>query len=250
MRDLRVYLDATFLKTVADCGGDKRLLEQETMRLVDEAILERYKLVMIRPEYVAAAKSQIDASGSTVLVGTVIDFPLGIGGVERKLEEAALAVADGADELDFVVDYEAFKRGKMDVVKSEVRACTAYALAEGKVVKWIIEVAALSSNEVVRLTALIKNVVLAYFPERSYSRVFIKSSTGFYVTQDGTPNGATLPNLVLMLENAGPLPVKASGGIRNRADAIAMLDLGVQRLGTSAAKVIVSGSNENSTSDY
>ena len=72
--------------------------------------------------------------------------------------------------------------------------------------------------------------------------MFVKSSTGFYKTEGGKPNGATLKAMILMLENAGPLPVKASGGVRDKDFAIKLIDLGVKRLGTSSAKIIVDGS--------
>jgi len=150
--------------------------------------------------------------------------------------------------LDYVVDYKAFQKGAVDVVKEEVYACTKFGLEQGKVVKWIIEVAALTNTEIVKLTALVKNVVLSNFKETEYDKVFVKSSTGFYQTEGGKPNGATMETLVLMLENAGPLPVKAAGGIRDRETAIEMITLGVKRLGTSSAKVIVEG--KGSTENY
>ncbi|PZR21777.1 MAG: deoxyribose-phosphate aldolase, partial [Flavobacterium psychrophilum] len=75
----------------------------------------------------------------------------------------------------------------------------------------------------------------------SYSKVFVKSSTGFYKTRDGIPNGATLPGIKLMLENAYPLPVKAAGGVRTLEEARQMIAIGVKRIGTSSAKAIVSG---------
>ena len=78
--------------------------------------------------------------------------------------------------------------------------------------------------------------------------MFVKSSTGFYKTADNIPNGATLPTIKLMLENSFPLPVKAAGGVRTYDEAIAMIRLGVKRIGTSSAKAIVTG--EISNSDY
>jgi deoxyribose-phosphate aldolase len=99
----------------------------------------------------------------------------------------------------------------------------------------------------VQLTALIKNVILTHFKEDCYANVFVKSSTGFYKTESGAPNGATVSTITLMLENATPLPVKAAGGVRNYEEALKMIQLGVKRIGTSAAKAIIQGqtSNEN-----
>ena len=250
MKDLKKYLDSTFLKTVEDFGGDEAVYKQHLEKMLDEAIEEEFKLVMIRPESVSFARSKVDGVKSAVLVGTVIDFPLGDKRVEEKLQEAAKAIDDGADELDFVVDYKAFKRGEVTEVREEIEECTLFALGKGKVVKWIIEVAALTDKEIIQLTTLVKKVVLSKCEEKAYQKVFVKSSTGFYKVEEGKTNGATLHSLVLMLENSGPLPIKAAGGIRNRKDALSMLRLGVRRLGTSAAKEIVSGEEKDEHSDY
>ena len=110
-----------------------------------------------------------------------------------------------------------------------------------KVIKWIIEVAALNNKQIIQLSTLIKNVVISNFKEDTYPSVFVKSSTGFYKTKDNLPNGATLPSIIMMLENASPLPIKAAGGVRNHEEAINLIRLGVKRIGTSAAKLISSG---------
>jgi deoxyribose-phosphate aldolase len=85
------------------------------------------------------------------------------------------------------------------------------------------------------LTALIKNVVISNLG-RNFASVFVKSSTGFYKTENKLPNGATIPSIILMLENATPLPVKAAGGVRTYDEAVEMIKLGVKRIGTSGAK--------------
>jgi deoxyribose-phosphate aldolase len=69
----------------------------------------------------------------------------------------------------------------------------------------------------------------------------VKSSTGFYKTENNQPNGATVPSIILMLENTSPLPVKAAGGVRTYDEAVEMIRLGVKRIGTSAAKTIANG---------
>ena len=78
-----------------------------------------------------------------------------------------------------------------------------------------------------------------------FSKVFVKSSTGFYKTENNEPNGATIPTIKMMLENASPLPVKAAGGVRTYEEAVAMIDLGVKRIGTSGAKTISAGQKYN-----
>ncbi|MGG5506562.1 MULTISPECIES: deoxyribose-phosphate aldolase [unclassified Myroides] len=248
MRDLREFMDSTYLKTAEQAGLSEVENKKVVTDLIQEAIDEQFKLAMIRPEEVKEGRALVDQHKAGVLLGTVIDFPGGNAGLEAKLEEAKQAVADGVDELDYVVDYKAFQKGLLDQVKEEVKQCTAYGLQAGKVVKWIIEVAALSNMEIVKLTTLIKNVVLSNFKEADYDKVFVKSSTGFYKTEAGKPNGATLEALVLMIENAGPLPVKAAGGIRDRETALEMITLGVKRLGTSSAKAIVEG--KGTTENY
>ncbi|MGL2987374.1 deoxyribose-phosphate aldolase [Flavobacterium sp. RSSA_27] len=241
--DIRAYLDSTYLKT----NEQANLVEADNVLVVktfiEEAIREHFKLIMIRPDRVALAKKMIQEAHSNVLVGTVIDFPKGQSDLASKLAEAQQAIADGADDLDFVCNYEAFKKGDIGLVKEEILKGTQLGLAHKKVVKWIIEVAALNNGQIMQLSALIKNVIMQNFKEEQYASVFVKSSTGFYVTPNNEPNGATLESIKIMLENASPLPVKAAGGVRNYEDAVAMIQLGVQRIGTSGAKAIVDGAH-------
>lgn len=239
--DIRQYLDSTYLKTAEQAGISEGKNIEVVKAAVNEAVAENYKLVMIRPEMVAMSRKMISDAGSKVSVGTVIDFPLGKGTLQEKLDEAEQAIQDGADDLDFVLDYEGFKEGNVSAVKEQVLECTRLGLHHNKTVKWIIEIAALNDHEIVQLSALVKNVVLSNFDESSYSRVFVKSSTGFYKTRDGIPNGATFPGIKLMLENSFPLPVKAAGGVRTPEEVQQMIALGVKRIGTSSAKAIVAG---------
>jgi len=239
--NIRQYLDSTYLKTAVQAGISEEKNLEIVKETVAEAITENYKLVMIRPEMVAMARKMISDAGSKVSIGTVIDFPLGKSSLQEKLDEAGQAIQDGADDLDFVLDYEGFKAGNINAVKEQVIECTRLGLQYNKIVKWIIEIAALNDHEIVQLSALVKNVVLSNFEENSYSRVFVKSSTGFYKTRDGIPNGATLPGIKLILENSFPLQVKAAGGVRTLQEAEQMIALGVKRIGTSSAKAIVMG---------
>ncbi|OYU85701.1 MAG: deoxyribose-phosphate aldolase [Flavobacterium sp. BFFFF2] len=245
MNALASYLDSTYLKTAQQQGITEVENITRVHAIVNEAIAYHFKLVMIRPEYVLLAKEWIREANSQVLVGTVIDFPTGTASTKQKQDEAQQAVEDQADELDFVADYEAFKRGENQAVKEQIGQLTRWALDQGKTVKWIIEIAALTPNEVVRFSTLIKNVVMDMAKEIEFQDVFVKSSTGFYVTENGKPNGATHEAITAMIENAFPLPVKAAGGVRNQAEAIAMIQLGVKRIGTSAAKDIVEGNQVN-----
>ena len=238
--NIKQYLDSTYLKTARQAGisEDKNL--EIAKACIQEAIDEEFKLVMIRPEIVVLAKEMIIKAKSKVEIGTVIDFPDGNAEVEKKLIEARKAIFDGANDLDFVCNYEAFKKGETALVKNEILLCTQLGIENHKTVKWIIEVAALSPQHIIQLSALIKNVVISNFKETTFADIYIKSSTGFFKTENNLPNGATIPTIKMMIENGSPLSIKASGGIKSYDEAIRMIQLGVKRIGTSAAKKIAS----------
>ena len=239
--NIKQYLDSTYLKTPSQAGLSEAENTVIVKKFIQEAIDENFKLIMIRPDMVTIARKMIADANSAVEIGTVIDFPEGVSGLEAKLIEATKAIEDGADDLDFVCNYEAFKEGNIDLVKEEILKCTALGLANNKVVKWIIEIAALTDKQIIQLSALIKNLVITNFKEVDYPSVFVKSSTGFFKTENNLPNGATVPAIVMMLENASPLPVKAAGGVRTYDEAVEMVRLGVKRIGTSGASAIANG---------
>lgn len=239
--NIKHYLDSTYLKTAKQAGVSEKENNQIVSDFIREAIEEKFLLVMLRPDKIIDAKKQSVAAASKVLIGTVIGFPEGTFSIDEKINEAKIAIENGVDELDFVINFEAFKLGKIDLVKQEVLQGTKLALVHRKKFKWIIEVAALNGSQIIQLTSLIKNVVVANFAEKDFDSVFVKSSTGFYKTSNGLPNGATFPSIIAMLENAFPLQVKASGGIKTKEEALEMIQLGVKRIGTSAAKSISDG---------
>lgn len=239
--DIKQYLDSTYLKTAEQAGLSEADNQKLVQQFIQEAIDEEFKLIMVRPEMVSLAKKMIGDADSKLQIGTVIDFPEGRSDVEFKLSQAEKAIVDGADDLDFVCNYEAYKNGETALVKEEILKCTQLGIANHKVVKWIIESAALNTQQIVGICSLIKNCVISNFKEENYASVFVKSSTGFYKTENGLPNGATVPVVIMMIENSFPLPVKAAGGVRTKEDASEMLRLGVKRIGTSAAKAISVG---------
>ena len=247
MKHIKSFLDSTYLKTAEQASLSQFDHQQIVKEFVHEAIAFNFKLVMIRPEYVVATRTILDEHNSNVLVGTVIDFPVGQASLKTKLSEAEKAIEDGADELDFVVNYQAFQKGDFEAVRAQINACTVLCLKNDKVIKWIIEIAALSDEEIASLTALIREEVEQSFPNE-VDKVFVKSSTGFYQRVDGGPVGATISGIKIMKDNSGQLPIKASGGVRNIEDVKIMLDLGVSRIGTSSAKHIILG--HKSTKDY
>jgi len=242
------YIDSTYLKTSEQAG----ISDEDTSRLISktikDAIDHNMKLVMIRPEFVTLADQMIKEYDSNLLVGTVIDFPNGDGSVSGKMDEAMKAIENGVDELDFVVDYKAFKNGDLDKVKKEVTEGTALGIEDGLVVKWIIESAALNSEEIVGLTTLIRDTVIGAVGEQKAKNVFVKTSTGFYKPEGGGHGGATTDDVSIMSINAGPLKVKASGGIYSREDLDKMVDAGASRIGTSAGLEIING--EKANTDY
>ncbi len=239
--NIKNYLDSTYLKTAKQAKiTDLRDIEI-VKSYIQEAIDERFKLIMIRPKHVLLAYEMIFNANSKLEIGTVIDFPKGKCSIEKKLEQAKKAILDGADDLDFVVNYRAFKKKKIDLIKQEIIECSQLGLQNNKTVKWIIEVAALNNKQIIQLSTLIKNAIISNFKEENYPNVFVKSSTGFYKTKDNLPNGATFDSILMMLENASPLPIKAAGGIRTLQEAENMIKLGVKRIGTSNAKIIADG---------
>ncbi|MBF0694865.1 MAG: deoxyribose-phosphate aldolase [Flavobacterium sp.] len=243
--EIRNYLDSTFLKLPAETGLADDLHDDLVRQTVLEAIDENFAAVVVRPDQVVMANKLVDKVASTVAVCTVIGFPKGTDSISDKLSEAKKAIENGADELDFVVNYQAFINGNHDLIREEIYNGTLLCRSNNRVIKWIIETAALDISQIAQLSALIKNVILTEFQEDDYASVFVKSSTGYYKTSDGSPSGATPEAVITMLENAAPLPVKASGGIKTYDDALQYINLGVKRLGTSAAKIIAYGGTSN-----
>ena len=235
------YMDSTYLKTSKQAGISDDETNVIIFDTIKDAIEHNMKLVMIRPEYVKTAREIIDSQGANVLVGTVIGFPNGDNSLGEKLDEAIQAIQDGVDELDFVVDYKAFKDGELDTIKYEVSEGTAIGVDSGKSVKWIIESAALTSEQIAELTRLISEIVIQSVGVEKASNVFVKTSTGFFKPEDGSPGGATIDSVSIISKNAGPLKVKASGGIYSKDDVLKMVNAGASRIGTSAAREIVLG---------
>ncbi|WP_439128327.1 deoxyribose-phosphate aldolase [Polaribacter sp.] len=244
------FLDATYLKTATQAKISEQENLQNVIALVEEAITYHYKLVMIRAKYIPTVKKRLLDAKSYVLIGTVIGFHEGTYSLSDKLEEAQKAIDLGADELDFVINYQAFKEGKIKLITEEVTQGTKLCLKNNKVVKWIIEVAALTNKEIIVISQLIKKIVLENFGEENAKKVFVKSSTGFFKTADNLPNGATLENIKLISENAKPLQVKAAGGVRDYETALKMIALGVDRIGTSSSKEIINKQPNTNHKDY
>ncbi|MCE3076721.1 deoxyribose-phosphate aldolase [Chryseobacterium gwangjuense] len=248
MMNIAQYLDSTYLKTPAQSGLSDEETLQKDIELTQEAIDNGIFAVMIRPDYVSEIKKYIQEKQSNVVVGTVIGFHEGTYSIDEKLAEATKAITDGADELDFVINYNAYLKGNLSLVKEEFVQCTKLCLQHHKTTKWIIEIAALTDVQIADLTKNISNWAEENFSENDLSKIFVKSSTGFYETENGKPNGATFEGIKIMLDNAGKLPVKAAGGVRTPEDAEKMINLGVKRIGTSSALALLK--NQSASEGY
>ncbi len=239
--EINKYLDSTYLKTAKQANLTEKETEQNVIALIEEAIENNFVLVMIRPQYVSLAKKMIVDANSKVTIGTVIGFHEGTNPISKKIIEAKQAIDNGADDLDYVINYEAFKDGNIELVKEEVLKGTELGLHHNKIVKWIIEVAALNDAQIIAISQLIRDIVLTNFKEERAKMVYVKSSTGFYKPTNGKPAGATFKAMELIVENSKPLSAKAAGGVRNYKDAIKMVKMGVGRIGTSSALKIALG---------
>ena len=176
----------------------------------------------VRPADVALAVELVD--GSDVVVSTVIGFPHGSSTTATKVFEAERALADGASELDMVLNIGRLRSGRDDEVREEIAAVVAAAAAHDAIVKVILENAYLDDEQKVRGCRL---------AEAAGAR-FVKTSTGF------APGGATIPDLVLMRASVSPrVEVKAAGGVRTLDALLEVMNVGVTRVGATATETIL-----------
>lgn len=219
--ELAKLIDHTLLKPEAT--------EAQIKQLCAEAKSYGFWSVCVNPTWVALAASEL--AGTDVKVCTVVGFPLGATTSAAKAAETAEAVANGASEIDMVINVGALKSGNTDLVRSDIEAVVK--AAGGKLVKVIIETALLTDEEKVTACQLAQQA----------GADFVKTSTGF------SSGGATVADIKLMRETVGPaMGVKASGGIRERSSAEAMIAAGATRIGASAGVAMVRG--EVGLSDY
>jgi deoxyribose-phosphate aldolase len=188
-------------------------------RLCDEARRYGFASVCVNPVYVKLAAEKL--AGSGVAVCTVVGFPLGATTTSIKVQEAQQAMADGASEIDMVIHIGALKAGDHDAVQKDIAAVAAACHAGGALLKVIIEAVLLSDEEKVIACQLA-------------GADFVKTSTGF------AGGGATVEDVRLMRRAVGPhMGIKAAGGVRSYADAMAMVEAGATRIGASAGVEIV-----------
>jgi len=223
------YLDSTYLKTSEQSGISEEENKENIIQLVNQAVKYNFKLIMIRPDYIKVAKQMIKEAKSSVLVGTVIDFPLGNSSTEIKVKQAQKFITLGSDDLDFVADYNIFKQNRYEKFDKDIVEGTRIGMENNKTVKWIIETGALSKDEIKNITKRISKIVTKEFPEFA-KNTFIKTSTGYY-----GGFGATVKDVKLMKSVSGILPIKASGGVSDFNEFEQMMEAGATRIGTSKA---------------
>lgn len=213
-------IDHTILKAEAT--------ESEIIKLCKEAIHYNFASVCVNPSMVPVAAKEL--KGTHVKVCTVIGFPLGATTTEVKAFETKDVIEKGATEVDMVINVGKLKERNLEYVKNDIKAVVE--AAKGKALtKVIIETCLLTEEEKIIACKLSK--------EAGFD--FVKTSTGF------STGGATVEDIKLMRETVGPeMGVKASGGVRSKKDALAMIENGATRIGASASISICEGTESNS----
>ena len=209
------YIDHTLLKPDST--------RRDARRICEEGKTHGFAAVCLLPTWVADATEILEESG--VAVCTVVGFPHGIAPAQAKAAEAATAVADGASEIDMVINISALKSGADLLVFDDIQSVVDVTGAGGGIVKVILECALLTDDEKKRACRMAEEAGAA----------FVKTSTGFAVPSAGIPMGATVADVRLLRASiADEMQVKASGGIRTLPEAIALIEAGASRLGTSS----------------
>ncbi|HEK9481195.1 TPA: deoxyribose-phosphate aldolase [Streptococcus equi subsp. equi] len=216
--NINKYIDHTLLK--ADS------VQSQLDQLIEEAKAYDFASVCVNPCWVAYAAKAL--KGTDVKVCTVVGFPLGATTSATKAFETKDAIENGADEIDMVINIGLLKQGDYQAVEDDMRAVVE---ASGdKLVKVIIEACLLTDDEKVKACQLAVNAGVD----------FVKTSTGF------STGGATVSDVKLMCQTVGPdIGVKAAGGARSLEDALAFVEAGATRIGTSAGVTIMKGEVAN-----
>lgn len=210
--NINKYIDHTLLKADAT--------QADITKVLDEALQYDFASVCLQPCHVSYAAQYL--KDSKVKVCTVIGFPLGANTTATKSFETQDAIANGADEIDMVINIGALKDGKDDIVFNDIRSVVE--AAQGKTVKVILETCLLTADEIVKACQLCMQA----------KADFVKTSTGF------STSGATVEAVELMKATVQEkMQVKAAGGIRSYDDMIKMIQAGASRIGTSAGCQII-----------
>lgn len=214
MEDLNIYIEHTNLKPDAT--------HQDIIRLCEEAVEHKFYGVCVSPYHVQLAKKTIKKAPVKII--TVVGFPFGYNTVASKVEETKKAIIGGTDEIDVVMNIAAFKSGDDATVLNDLQAVIMACHLQNKVAKVIIETALLSKAEIEKACRLCVDS----------EADFVKTSTGF------ASSGAKLEDIELMRKILpAKVKIKAAGGIKDHETAVAMINAGAARLGTSASIAIV-----------
>lgn len=210
------YIDHTLLKAFAT--------ENDINLLCDEAIENDFASVCVNPFWVNKCYQKL--KGTSVVVCTVIGFPLGANSLKTKVFETNQAILDGADEIDMVINVGEAKMGNFEYIYEEIKAIKE--ATNNHLLKVIIETCYLTDYE--------KEMVC--LAAKRAKADFVKTSTGF-----GT-KGATIEDVRLMKKVVGEMGVKASGGVKTREDFLAYMEAGATRIGTSNGLTLIGGKKE------
>ena len=218
--NIATYIDHTILKPTT--------LTADVKALCEEANENSMAAVCVPPMFVKQAKSLLQ--NSNVKVATVIGFPFGYSAVEAKLAEVLLAIVDGADELDMVINISALKNNDWQYLAGEINAILPIIRTKKKVIKVIIETGLLSDEEIIKCCDLYGLAGVD----------FLKTSTGY------AESGATVHAVKLIRKHlADTVKIKASGGIRTFKFAKELIEAGADRIGCSSSlKIIEESKNE------
>ena len=207
-------IDHTLLKAVSS--------REEIKTLCDEAALFKTASVCIPPCYVKTVRETFAALN----ICTVIGFPLGYSAAPVKILEAVQAIKDGANEIDMVINITDVKNGNYKNLFNEIKHIKK--VCNDKILKVIIETCYLTEDEKIKMCGIVTDV----------GADFIKTSTGF-----GTA-GASLADIELFKRHTGAnVRIKAAGGVKTREDLVTFIEAGADRIGTSSAVKVLSGSN-------
>jgi deoxyribose-phosphate aldolase len=214
---LNKYIDHTLLKPTA--------LIADIERLCKEALQYNFAAVCVPPPFIKTAKNQLE--NSSIKVATVIGFPFGYSAIEAKLAETLLAIVDGADELDVVINLIALKNNDWQYLANEVNHILPVVKQSNKAIKVIIETGVLTDAEIIRSCELYGAAQVD----------FLKTSTGY------AEQGATIHAVQLMRSHLpAQVQIKASGGIKTYQFGKELINVGATRLGCSSSIEIVSHS--------
>jgi deoxyribose-phosphate aldolase len=224
--DSKTITDHQLAKTIDHSLLRPELTEADVVAGCELAAKYDVASVCVKPCHVKLARQQL--AGTDVAVGTVVGFPHGSNSTVTKVAEAQQAIAEGATELDMVLNIGELRSGHADYVRSDIQAVVK--AANGKaIVKVILENAYLTDEEKVLGCKLCEEA----------GADFVKTSTGF------APGGATIPDLKLMRATVGPrVQVKAAGGVRTLDALLEVIDIGVTRVGATATSVILDEFNQ------